>query len=104
MDGTGVAAYGSPVTMLFLIGMLRLGLVVPRWWIIGVAVGIAIFLFWLWDATHLHPQLESGLKLWLWMVGGAAAGAAAGIGVLVRRLGRPRAQRSSSNDAAAPRS
>jgi len=78
------------MTFLFLFGMFVLGLLIPRWWTIGVAVGITVFLFWLYDATHLHPQLESGLRVWLWFVLCAAAGVAAGIGVLVRRLGRSR--------------
>jgi len=78
------------VTYLFLVGMLVLGLVVPRWWTIGAAIGITILLFWVYDATHVHPQLESSLRLWLWFVGSAAAGAAAGTGALVRRLGRSR--------------
>jgi len=77
------------VTYLFLVGMLVLGLVVPRWWTIGAAIGITILLFWVYDATHVLPQLES-LKVWLWFVGSAAAGAAAGTGVLARRLGRSR--------------
>jgi hypothetical protein len=45
--------------------MFVLGLLIPRWWTVGVAVGISVLLFRLYDATHLHPQLESGLKLWL---------------------------------------
>ena len=77
------------MTYLFLVGMLVLGLVVPRWWTIGAAIGITILLFWVYDATHVLPQLES-LKVWLWFVGSAAAGAAAGTGVLARRLGRSR--------------
>ena len=81
------------MTYLFLVGMLMLGLVVPRWWTVGIAIGVTILLFWLYDATHVHPQLESTLKAWLWFVASAAAGVAAGIGVLVRRLGRsPRNQ------------
>ena len=75
---------------LFLVGMLVLGLVIPRWWAIGVAIGISALLFWLYDATQLHPQLESSLKVLLWFASSAAAGVATGIGVLLRRLGSPR--------------
>jgi hypothetical protein len=77
------------VTHLFLVGLLVLGLVVPRWWTTGAAMGITILL-WVYDATQVHPQLESSLNVWVWFVAGAAAGAAAGTGVLVRRLGRSR--------------
>lgn len=76
------------MTFLFLFGMLVLGLLIPRWWTIGVAIGLTVFLFWLYDATHLHPQLEPGLRAWFWFVGSAAAAVAAAIGVLVRRLSR----------------
>ena len=62
------------MTYLFLVGMFLLGLVIPRWWTIGVAIGITIFLFWLYDATHLHPQLEAGLKALYWTVGPGAEG------------------------------
>jgi polyferredoxin len=76
------------MTYLFLVGMVVLGLVVPRWWTIGVAIGIAIALAWLFDATRVHPALEPGLHFLAYFVTAVAAGVAAGIGVLVRRLGR----------------
>ena len=83
-----VVPIAEAMTYFFLVGMLLLGLVVPRWWTIGVAIGITIVLFWIYDATHLHPQLESALNVWLWFVSSAAAGVAAGIGVFVRRFAR----------------
>jgi hypothetical protein len=45
------------------VGLLVLGLVVPRWWTTGAAMGITILL-WVYDATQVHPQLESSLKVW----------------------------------------
>jgi len=81
------------MTILFLVGMFALGLLVPRWWTIGVAAGIAIFLFWLYDATHHPVPLEGSLTAWLWFVGSVAAGVTAAIGVVVRRLARSQGAR-----------
>jgi hypothetical protein len=76
------------MTYLFLVGMVVLGLVVPRWWTIGLAIGIAPALAWLFDATRVHPRLEPGLHFLAYFVTALAAGVAAGLGVMVRKLGR----------------
>ena len=92
------------MTYLFLVGMVVLGVVVPRWWTIGVAIGIALALAWLFDATRVHPVLEPGLHFLAYFVTAVAASVAAGVGVLVRRLGRaPRAQSDSPSTSAESR-
>jgi hypothetical protein len=92
------------MTYLFLVGMVLLGLVVPRWWTIGLAIGIALALAWLFDATRVHPRLEPGLHFLAYFVTALAAGVAAGLGVMVRKLGRAsRAQSDSPSTSAESR-
>lgn len=92
------------MTYLFLVVMALLGLLIPRWWTVGVAIGIALGLAWLFDATRVHPVLEPGLHVLAYLVIAVAAGVAAGIGVLGRRLGSaPRAQSDSPSTSAEAR-
>jgi polyferredoxin len=89
------------MTYLFLVGMVVLGFVIPRWWTIGVGIGTALALAWLFDATRVHPTLEPALHFLAYFVTAVAAGASAGIGVLVRRFGgapRPRDSSSASTE------
>jgi len=76
------------MTYLFLLAMFVVGLSVPRWWTVGVAIVIALAVAWLFDSTQVHPVLEPGLHFLAYFVTAVASGAAAGIGVLVRGLGR----------------
>jgi hypothetical protein len=84
------------MTYLFLVGMVAIGVLIPRWWTVGVAIGIALGLAWLFDATRVHPTLEPGLHFLAYFVTAVAAGVAAGIGVVVRRLGRKQRAQSDS--------
>ena len=64
---------------------LIVGLVLPRWWVLVSVPPSVVVLLGLVDSP-----LPSGIHWWIALVGGAATAVGVGLGMLVRRLARPR--------------